>query len=40
MREAPNIERRVCVRGKLPIGRFARIEIVGHTDYDLIAEPV
>jgi hypothetical protein len=40
VREAPNIERRVCVRGKLPIGEFARIETVGHTNYDLIAGPV
>ena len=28
------------VRGKVPIGEFARVKIVGHTDYDLIAESV
>jgi len=27
------------VRGKLTIGRFARVKVIGHTDYDLIAEP-
>jgi ribosomal protein S12 methylthiotransferase len=36
--DAPDIDGRVYVRGKLPIGEFARIKIVGHTDYDLIAE--
>ncbi len=40
MRETPNIERQVYARGELPIGEFARAEIVGFTDYDLIAEPV
>jgi hypothetical protein len=28
------------VRGQLPVGEFARVKIVGHTDYDLIGEPV
>jgi ribosomal protein S12 methylthiotransferase len=37
--DAPDIDGRVYVRGKLPIGEFARVKIVGHTDYDLIAEP-
>jgi len=37
---APDIERRVCARGEQLIGEFARTEIVGFTDYDLIAEPV
>jgi len=40
VREAPDIERRVCARGEQPVGEFARTEIVGYTDYDLIAEPV
>lgn len=40
MREMADIERRVCARGGLPTGEFARIEIVGYTDHDLIAEPV
>jgi ribosomal protein S12 methylthiotransferase len=38
--DAPDIDGRVYVRGKLPIGEFARVKIVGHTDYDLIAETV
>jgi ribosomal protein S12 methylthiotransferase len=37
--DAPDIDGRVYVRGKLPIGEFAEVKIVGHTDYDLIAEP-
>lgn len=36
--DAPDIDGRVYIRGKLPIGEFARVKIVGHTDYDLIAE--
>jgi ribosomal protein S12 methylthiotransferase len=38
--DAPDIDGRVYVRGKVPIGEFARVKIIGHTDYDLIAEPV
>jgi ribosomal protein S12 methylthiotransferase len=38
--DAPDIDGRVYVRGKVPIGEFVRVKIVGHTDYDLIAEPV
>jgi ribosomal protein S12 methylthiotransferase len=38
--DAPDIDGRVYIRGKLPIGEFACVKIVGHTDYDLIAEPV
>ena len=37
--DAPDIDGRVYIRGKLPIGRFAKVKIIGHTDYDLIAEP-
>ncbi len=37
--DAPDIDGRVYVRGKLPVGEFARVKIIGHTDYDLIAEP-
>jgi ribosomal protein S12 methylthiotransferase len=37
--DAPDIDGRVYVRGKLPFGKFAKVKIVGHTDYDLIAEP-
>jgi len=38
--DAPDIDGRVYVRGKLPVGKFARVKIISHTDYDLIAEPV
>jgi ribosomal protein S12 methylthiotransferase len=38
--DAPDIDGRVYVRGKLPIGKFARVKVIGHTDYDLIAEAV
>jgi ribosomal protein S12 methylthiotransferase len=37
--DAPDIDGRVYVRGQLPLGQFARVKIIGHTDYDLIAEP-
>jgi ribosomal protein S12 methylthiotransferase len=37
--DAPDIDGRVYIRGKLPIGQFAKVKIIGHTDYDLIAEP-
>jgi len=37
--DAPDIDGRVYVRGKLPVGKFARVKVVGHTDYDLIAQP-
>jgi ribosomal protein S12 methylthiotransferase len=37
--DAPDIDGRVYVRGRLPLGEFARVRIVGHTDYDLMAEP-
>ena len=37
--DAPDIDGRVYVRGCLPIGDFARVKVIGHTDYDLIAEP-
>jgi ribosomal protein S12 methylthiotransferase len=38
--DAPDIDGRVYVRASLPTGEFARVRIVGHTDYDLIAEPL
>ena len=37
--DAPDIDGRVYVRGQLTPGEFARVKIIGHTDYDLIAEP-
>lgn len=36
--DAPDIDGRVYLRGRLPIGEFARVKIIGHTDYDLIGE--
>jgi len=38
--DAPDIDGRVYVRGKVPVSEFARVKVVGHTDYDLIAEKV
>jgi ribosomal protein S12 methylthiotransferase RimO len=38
--DAPDIDGRVYIRGRLPIGAFAKVKVIGHTDYDLIAEPV
>ena len=37
--DAPDIDGRVYVRGPLPLGEFARVKVIGHTDYDLMAEP-
>jgi len=37
--DAPDIDGRVYVRARLRPGEFARVKIIGHTDYDLIAEP-
>jgi ribosomal protein S12 methylthiotransferase len=37
--DAPDIDGRVYVRGKRPKGEFALVKVIGHTDYDLIAEP-
>ena len=36
--DAPDIDGRVYVRGELKAGEFARVRVVGHTDYDLVAE--
>ncbi len=36
--DAPDIDGRIYIRGNLPIGEFAKVRIIGHTDYDLIAE--
>jgi ribosomal protein S12 methylthiotransferase len=37
--DAPDIDGRVYIRGgPLPPGEFATVRIVGHTDYDLMAE--
>jgi len=38
--DAPDIDGRVYVRGRLAVGEFAQVRVAGHTDYDLIAEPV
>jgi ribosomal protein S12 methylthiotransferase len=37
--DAPDIDGRVYVRARLRPGEFARVKIIGHTDYDLIAQP-
>ncbi|MFO1500748.1 MAG: 30S ribosomal protein S12 methylthiotransferase RimO [Verrucomicrobiota bacterium] len=37
--DAPDIDGRIYVRGDVPVGDFANVRIIGHTDYDLIAEP-
>jgi ribosomal protein S12 methylthiotransferase len=36
--DAPDIDGRVYVRGEMPLGEFAQVKVIGHTDYDLIAE--
>jgi ribosomal protein S12 methylthiotransferase len=38
--DAPDIDGRVYIRGKLPFGQFATVKVIGHTDYDLIAETI
>jgi ribosomal protein S12 methylthiotransferase len=38
--DAPDIDGRVYVRGRLAAGEFARVKVTGHTDYDLLAEAV
>ena len=38
--DAPDIDGRVYVRGPVRPGKFARVKVIGHTDYDLIAEPL
>jgi len=37
--DAPDIDGRIYVRGNLTPGEFAQVKVIGHTDYDLIAEP-
>ena len=36
--DAPDIDGRVYIRGEAPIGEFVQAKVIGHTDYDLIAE--
>jgi ribosomal protein S12 methylthiotransferase len=36
--DAPDIDGRVYLRGEAAAGEFVRAKIIGHTDYDLIAE--
>jgi len=38
--DAPDIDGRVYVRGRLAAGEFVRVKVIGHTDYDLLAEPL
>jgi len=37
--DAPDIDGRIYVRGNLIPGEFAQVKVIGHTDYDLLAEP-
>ena len=37
--DAPDIDGRVFVRGAVPSGQFVSVKVLGHTDYDLIAQP-
>ncbi|MCL5099366.1 MAG: 30S ribosomal protein S12 methylthiotransferase RimO [Candidatus Omnitrophica bacterium] len=37
--DAPDIDGRVYVRGRVAAGEFAQVKIIGHTDYDLVAVP-
>jgi ribosomal protein S12 methylthiotransferase len=38
--DAPDIDGRIYIQGTVPKSEFAHVRIIGHTDYDLIAEPV
>jgi len=38
--DAPDIDGRVYVQGPLAVGELATVQVVGSTDYDLIAVPV
>jgi ribosomal protein S12 methylthiotransferase len=38
--DAPDIDGRVYIRGSKRAGDFVRVKVIGHTDYDLIAEPL
>lgn len=38
--DAPDIDGRIYIKGKLQLGEFATVQIIGHTDYDLIAESI
>ena len=36
--DAPDIDGRIYIRGKLPAGEFVNVKILGHTEYDLLGE--
>jgi ribosomal protein S12 methylthiotransferase len=38
--DAPDIDGRVYLRGSQRLGDFTQAKVIGHTDYDLIAEPL
>lgn len=38
--DAPDIDGRVYLRGRLPLGEFRSVRVVSATDYDLFAEPL
>lgn len=37
--DAPDIDGRVYIAGKVPIGEFVNVKIIGYSDYDLLAKP-
>ncbi|MBX3746180.1 MAG: 30S ribosomal protein S12 methylthiotransferase RimO [Verrucomicrobiae bacterium] len=37
--DAPDIDGRVYLTRPAPVGEFVTVRVIGHTDYDLIAEP-
>jgi len=37
--DAPDIDGRVFVRGRRPIGRFSKVRVIDHSDYELLAMP-
>ncbi|MGV3771957.1 MAG: 30S ribosomal protein S12 methylthiotransferase RimO [Verrucomicrobiales bacterium] len=39
--DAPDIDGRVYIKAdQMPVNTFTKVKIIGHTDYDLIAEPI
>lgn len=37
--DAPDIDGRIYIAGKAPIGKFINVKIIGYSDYDLLAVP-
>lgn len=38
--DAPDIDGRIYIRGRVTPGEFAQVKVVAHTDYDLVAESI